>query len=78
MPESTKSLLRKVGERVRISRTWVCGEYLHTKRTVEALSDTDQHEKTPVSGLVPDCGIRRIFPTIGRRYSSMKRQSDQS
>ncbi|MDP6113153.1 MAG: hypothetical protein QGF00_21880 [Planctomycetota bacterium] len=77
MPESDKPTLRKVGERVRISRTWVGGDYLHTKRTVDALSDTDKHEEIPVTVAIADHGIRRVFPTISRRYSAMKRQTER-
>ena len=78
MSESNKSTIRKVGERVRISRTWVGGDYLHTKRTVDTLSDTDQHEEIPVTGTIDDYGIRRVFPTISRRYSAMKRHTERS
>jgi len=77
MPDSNKSTLRKIGERVRISRTWVGGNYLHNKRTVDALSDIDPHQEIQVTGPLTDHGIRRIFPTIGRRYSSMKTQAEQ-
>jgi len=77
MPESDKTTLRKIGERVRISRTWVGGDYLHNKRTVDALS-ADVHQDFPETGPLTDYGIRRIFPTIGRRYSSMKGHPERS